>query len=65
MHVFTAGKAQRPTSQALDAKVSALSTLVSNLNDIENILISAIEELGVSTEDVEPNSQSEILNTQF
>ena len=45
--------------------MSALSTLVSNLNDIENILISAIEELGVSTEDVEPNSQSEILNTQF
>ena len=54
-----------PLFRVLSRKVSALSTLVSNLNDIENILISAIEELGVSTEDVEPNSQSEILNTQF
>ena len=45
--------------------MSELSTLVSNLNNIENILISAIEEeFGVSTEEVEPNSQEEIVDTQ-
>ena len=40
-----------------DVDVSELSIRVSNLDNIENILNSPLEELGVPAEDVEPNSQ--------